>query len=260
MRIWHQSVTVLETLPEYAASLARRYAAVGRSDTEVVLHGLPPGTYGSLSPAQVIPYPAERHRIFQLVLDQVRAAEREGFDAIMLATFLEPALREVRSAVDIPVTGMMESSLIASFPVAGKVGIVTLSQESATILQEIIDRHRFGSRVAGLVGLNPPFTEFEMHHAFADPGPLRAAFEDAARRMIAAGADLVIAGEGVLNEFVHHVEMHEVDSVPLLDSTAVTLLHTEMLVDCFQRTGLRTGRRWQHPRVPDDVQRELDRR
>lgn len=258
MRIWHQSVTVLETLPEYAASLRRRYAAVGRADTEVVLHGVPPGTYGSLSPAQVIPYPAERHRVSQLVLDQVRAAEREGFDAVMLATFIEPALREVRAVVDIPVTGMTESSFIAGFSAAGKVGIVTLSQESVHMLQEITDRHRFGPRLAALVPLNPAFNEFEMHHAFEEPRPLREAFEEAARRVIAEGADLVIPGEGVLNEFLQLVGVSEVDSVPVLDSTAVTLLHTEMLVDSYRKTGLRTGRRWQHPRVPEDVQRKLN--
>lgn len=258
MRIWHQSATVLESLPEYAASLARQYAEVGRPDTEVVLHGVPPGTYGSSSPAQVIPYPAERHRIAQIVLDQVRNAEREGFDGVMLATFVEPALREARSALDIPVTSMAESALVAGFSAAGRVGLVTLSPLSVHMLQEIVDRHRFGPRVAAIVTLDPPFTEFEMHHAFEDPAPLEKAFEDASRQAIAAGADLIIPGEGVLNEFLVHAGKQEVDSVGVMNSTAMSLLHTEMLVESYRKAGLRTGRRWQHPRVPSEVQRDLE--
>jgi Asp/Glu/hydantoin racemase len=258
LRIWHQSVTELDALPEYAESLAYRYAAVVSPGTEVVLHGVPVGTYGSSSPAETLPYPVERHRIAQLVLRQVEQAEREGFDAVMIASFAEPALREARSAVDIPVTSMAESALLAGCSIAGRVGIVTVSRSSVPLLEEGVERHRLGTRVATVVGLDPPVTEFDLRAAFEDPAAVRDAFERASRVAIDAGADAIVVGEGVLNEVVVGLGIREVDSVGVIDAIAVTALHTEMLVRGYEVAGLRTGRRWEYPRVPDDVRRALD--
>ena len=78
MRIWHQSVTELEALPQYAESLSRRFAAIAAPGVEVVLHGVPVGTYGSSSPARALEYPRERSRIANVVLSQMERAEREG--------------------------------------------------------------------------------------------------------------------------------------------------------------------------------------
>jgi allantoin racemase len=258
MRIWHQSVTELDALPQYAASLSRRFADVASQGTEVVLHGVPPGTYGSSSPAQALAYPTERHRIADLVLRQVEQAEREGFDAVMIASFAEPALREARAALDIPVTSMTESALFAACSVASQVGIVTIGLAGVSMLQEGVGRHQLNSRVAAVVGLEPTLTEFDLQNAFKKPEVVRASFERACRTAIDAGADVIIPGEGVLNELAVHLGIQEVDSVGVLDAIAVTVLHTEMLVQAYRKAGLRTGRRWGYPRVPADVRRALD--
>ena len=258
MRIWHQSATDLDALPQYAASLARRFASVASPETEVVLHGVPPGTYGSSSPAQALAYPAERHRVAGLVLRQIEQAERESFDAVMIASFAEPALREARASIDIPVTSMAESSLLAGCSVASRVGIVTIGLAGVGLLQESVARHKLESRVASVVELMPTLTEFDLQRAFKEPDAVRASFEQACRVAIDAGADVIIPGEGVLNELVVQLGIKEVDSVGVLDAIAVTVLHTEMLVHAYRRAGLRTGRRWEYSRVPADLRRALD--
>jgi Asp/Glu/hydantoin racemase len=257
MRIWHQSVTELETLPQYAASLERRYAAVVTPGTQVVLHGVPVGTYGSSSPAQAIAYPAERHRVASLVLEQAQAAEREGFDAVMLATFAEPALRELRASLDIPVSSMAESAILAGCSAAASVGIVTISTAGVHMLEEGIARHRLERRVAKVLSLEPELDEFALQAAFNAPQVVRVALENACRQAIAAGADVIIPGEGVLNELVVHLGLTEVDGVGILDGIAINVLHTEMLVRAYGVAGLRTGRRWEYPKVPADVRRAL---
>jgi hypothetical protein len=55
-----------------------------------------------------------------------------------------------------------------------------------------------------------------------------------------------------------HLGLREMDGIGVMDTVAVTALHTEMLVHAYARAGLRTGRRWRHPRVPSDVQRLLE--
>ena len=56
MRIWHQSLTVIEDLPAYADRMRAHIATVARPDTEVVLHGLLPGTYPATYPGDDIAY------------------------------------------------------------------------------------------------------------------------------------------------------------------------------------------------------------
>ncbi|OAF07237.1 hypothetical protein AYJ54_18105 [Bradyrhizobium centrolobii] len=258
MRIWHQSVTELEALPHYADSLSRRFAAVAGPGVEVVLHGVPIGTYGSSSPAQALEYPRERSRIADVVLAQVERAEAEGFDAVMIASFAEPALREARAALDIPVTSMMESCLLAGCSVAPLIGIVTISPAGARMLREGVDRHQLNARVAELVSLDPAFNEFDLQRAFDEPDKVRAAFEIAARKAIEAGADVIVPGEGVLNELAAHLGIRELDRVAVMDATALTLTHTEMLVRAYQGSMLRTGRRWGYPKVPADLRHSLD--
>lgn len=71
------------------------------------------------------------------------------------------------------------------------------------------------------------------------------------------GADVIIAGEGVLNELVVHLGLTQIDGVGILDCIAINLLHTEMLVRAYRMAGLRTGRRWEYPKVPADLRQAL---
>ncbi|PJG45893.1 hypothetical protein CAF53_16740 [Sphingobium sp. LB126] len=92
-RVWHQSVTALETLDSYA----QRMPALVAPGTRVVLHGLPAQTYAGKPPAEILRYPYLRHRIHALTLEMVRRAEPEGYDAVALVTFGEPLLEQTRS-------------------------------------------------------------------------------------------------------------------------------------------------------------------
>src|SRR4029078_4668875 len=56
MRIWHQSFTGLDDLPDYRAAMEAHIRKVVRPDTEVVMHGLIPGTYTSNSPGSDLAY------------------------------------------------------------------------------------------------------------------------------------------------------------------------------------------------------------
>ena len=48
------------------------------------------------------------------ILDSVIGAEQEGYDAVAIGNILDPALREARSMVDIPVLGLGETSMLTS--------------------------------------------------------------------------------------------------------------------------------------------------
>lgn len=64
--------------------------------------------------------------------------------------------------------------------------------------------------------------------AYAEPGPLLAAFETAARRAIDAGANVIVPGEGPLNVFLADQGVTRVDDVPVLDSLGTCVRVAEL--------------------------------
>ena len=81
MRIWHQSFTVLDQLPAYAARLQEHFRKVARPDTEVVLHGMHPDTYPTNYPGTDIRYNYVQYLHGQQFVMGGIAAEEAGFDA-----------------------------------------------------------------------------------------------------------------------------------------------------------------------------------
>jgi Asp/Glu/hydantoin racemase len=64
------------------------------------------------------------------------SAEEQGFDAYALMTIPEPALRETRSIVDIPVVGYGESAYLSSMMLGQRVGVLLFITEMAPIIKE----------------------------------------------------------------------------------------------------------------------------
>ena len=249
MRIWHQSLTVLEDVPDYAARIAQHIRRVLRPDTEVVLHGLAPGTYPANYPGDDIGY-ASLFTLHSLQFPvQAINAERAGFDAFAMCTLHDPMLREVRSIVDIPVVGAGE----VCFNLAGMLGrrfgmLLFIDQMAPRYLEQIRD-YGLAERCIGVVPVGFRFRD--VLAGFANPGPLIDKFTAAARSLIAAGADVIIPGEIPLNVLLAWEGVQRVDDVPLIDSLALTLKMTETVVDLAQTTGFAPSRRgWLHARPP----------
>ena len=100
MRLWHQSMTVLEDLPAYAARIAQHARKVLRPDTEVVLHGLAADTYPLNYPGGDISYNALYTMHTQQWIANAWKAQKEGFDGFAMCTMVDPMIREIRSIID----------------------------------------------------------------------------------------------------------------------------------------------------------------
>lgn len=229
MRIWHQSMTVLEDLPDYAARMAAHIRTVVRPDTEVVLHGLLPGTYPANYPGSDIGHAAlfALHSL-QFPL-QALNAEKAGFDAFAACTLVDPLLREARDMVRIPVVAAGETCFRAAAAGGRRFGMLIFIDRMVQHYQEQV-------RDLGLsdccVGIEPVGFGFkDVVNSFDDPGRVKDLFALAARRMIAKGAQAIIPGEIPMNVLLTTSGMREVDGVPLLDSLALTLQAAEAAVD-----------------------------
>jgi Asp/Glu/hydantoin racemase len=259
IRIWHQSGAPFATLGAYGDMLARHVMKVVAADTEVVFHGLDPAAYGGRAPAEVLKYAYARHLILGQIVESCIQAEKEGFDAVAIASYSDPLVREARSIVDIPVVSMAESSMLLSCSAAKRFALVTLTPENVWRLREMVERHGLSARVSGIYPLQPRTTERDLVNAFTEPAPILEIFTRTAEQAIAEGAELVIPAEGVLNELLFANQFHRVGPAPVLDCVGATFLHAEMMVRLRRTSALTVGRAWDHARPDDEMLASLRR-
>ena len=247
-RIWHQSVNELDHLTAYRDALTAHAAAVLPGDVSVEVRGLATGTYGGESPTAALGNAVSYHRALSQLIDLAIAAEAEGYDAFVIGSFSEPFLRELRTAVDIPVVSMTEAALLTACSLGRWVGLISNAPAVQWMAQSSVDKHHLGARVLAVTSLDPLVDEFGLAAAFAEPGAVVDNFTAVARRLIAGGADVIIPAEGVLARLISQAGLNRIGEAPVLDVFAVAWTQALMLARLWQTTGLRVGREWSYRR------------
>lgn len=240
MRIWHQSFTVLEQLPAYAARLQAHFAKVARPDTEVVMHGMHPETYRTNYPGTDIKHNYMQYLHGQQFVLGGIAAEEAGFDAYAIMSIPEPALRETRSLIDIPVVGYGESSMLVARMLGERMGALIFIEGMIPVIEENAARVGVSGKFGGarFVG----FTFNDVLQAYEEPSSLIERFHTAARAMIREGVDVIIPGEAPLCALLMKHGVNRVDNVPVVDALGATIKMAEAMVDLKRSSGLAPAR------------------
>jgi allantoin racemase len=241
IRIWHQSFTVLADVPEYAATMRRHLSRCALPGTTIDFHGMRPGTYPTSYPGTHIGYSylSSLHRE-QFVAAAIEA-ERQGYDAFMIATIPDTGFEEARAVVDIPVLGFGNTSVAFAATLAPNVGIVNFIEALHPQLRRNMQLYGFGDIVGPIVAIERGFDD--VMAAYSNPEPLLEAFTAAARVAISAGAQVIVPGEAPLNVFLADHGVSRVEDVPVIDSLGVLLAACENRVRMFRATGLKPSRR-----------------
>lgn len=234
IRIWHQSFTVLSDLAAYDQALKDHFRRVARPDTAIAMHGMREGTYRTNYPGDDIKYVGIQFLHSIQFLQGALRAEREGYDAFALSTLPEPGLREIRALVNIPVVGYGECAAREAVGNGRKFGALVFIPELAQLYQDNVRRHGLGCRLVGARDVGFRFTD--VLAGFGRPAPLIDRFRDAARGLIAHGAEAIVPGEAPLNVLLAMNGVTEVDGVPVIDSLGAWVRAAESAVD-ERRTG-----------------------
>lgn len=117
-RIWYQSMSPLGRLPNYKDSLQRHAQRVCQDGVEVSVNGASEKWFGAHMPGQIYRYAYAKHLIQNEIIGVCRRAEAQGYDAVILGSFSEPFLGEIRSVLNIPVVGMAESAMLLACSMA----------------------------------------------------------------------------------------------------------------------------------------------
>lgn len=249
IRIWHHSFTVLSDLGAYDEALRQHFKKVARPDTVIEMHGMRPGTYKTNYPGDDIKHAAFQYLHGLQFMAAAIKAEREGFDAFALSTLPEPALREIRTLVDIPVVGYGESAMLLACTLGQKFGVLVFIDGFTELLTENVARHGLSSRFVGAQPVG--FLFGNILEAFSEPAPVIEHFRQSARALIARGAEAIIPGEAPLNVLLARNGVSEVDGVPIIDSLAAWVKQAETLVDLRRSSNTRPSARGYFSAHPD---------
>ena len=240
IRIWHQSFTVLGNLPAYADALDAHFRKVARPGTAVVLHGMHDQTYQTNYPGTDI-----RHAYLQYLHGQQfvmggLAAEEQGFDAYAIMSLPEPALRETRSVLDIPVVAYGESSMLTATMLGERMGVLMFIEEMQPQIEENARRVGLAGRFGGARYVGFGFND--VLAGYSNPAVLLEKFHAAARAMIRDGVDVIIPGEAPLCVLLARNGINRVDEVPVLDALGATIKMAEAMVELKRACGVSPAR------------------
>jgi Asp/Glu/hydantoin racemase len=177
------------------------------------------------------------------ILYMIMQAEREGFDAALIACFHDPSLLAARQAVDIPVVGFGESSMLLALTMGRRFGLYCPSPLGVPDFEDRVALYGLKERCVGVVPGYLPAAEQEA--AMVDAHDAIEEFISVARELIARGAEVVIPGCGLIAPCVRFAPgcalefpsgVTEVDGVPIMDIYGATVKMAETLV-ALKRAG-----------------------
>ncbi len=248
-KVLYLSMSREEYSPNYFPFLRSYIDQVKSPDTKVDLRGTRVGRIDS-------------YRFFETldwisILDSVVGAEQDGYDAVAIGNILDPALREARSMVDIPVLGLGETSMLTACMMGSTFSLVGVNPFFGGRFEENVAKYGLRDRLASIecMGLTP----HELDACFSDDeGRSRAieSFTAAARASLAKGAEVVIPAGGRLTAFLNAVGIREVDGAPLLDGTVSLVAATEAAIRIHQQSGSFVSRRRLYAKAPEQSIRQ----
>jgi allantoin racemase len=254
MRIlWNEATSGAPELDLLWDALRGYFPKVARGGTEVVLRHAPvSANYVRSLYTELLNNRA--------VVENTIAAERDGFDAVVLGCWADP-LWEAREVVDIPVVGIGEAAMLLATTLGFRFAVITVAPGVIPTIE--MDLRLYGLEDRAIVRpvrtLDPPSDMELLLESVTEPHRrLIPNFERVARECIEDGAEVIVVGCGYYGPILTLHGYNEVPGtgVPVVDCSAAGLKLAEVLADLRKSTGLRKSTALYFQGAPGEV---LDR-
>ena len=180
------------------------------------------------------------------VLKLVDKANKEGYDAVILACFSDPGLEAAREISNILVTGIEETSMHVAAMMGSKFTVLTMNQERVPAKEHEGRRFKMEQSMASALPLGMSVAELEDEPERARVQILRVAREAAERD----GAEVILLGCAGMAGYAEGIS--EELGVTCIDPTSVTLKVTEALVSA----GIKQAKRGYFA-IPPSIKRAM---
>jgi len=235
-RLWYQSFVHPQEQAPYIERLQRQLDAVAGAGMKFEVHGLDPPDH--------LFHPLTEFRCAAQTIRNALEAERAGYDAFVIGHFQEPGLLEIRGALDIPVIGLGEATLLAALSMGHHFGLVTIDPVFIDWHQRQVRAHGLEQRCAGVRAIKMDLPGFM--RAFTDDtayAQARANFVEQVRPLVAAGAEVVIPAGGLPMLLFARECPFVIDGALVLNGIAVVAKVAEMALALQRLTGTVVSRR-----------------
>jgi len=184
----------------------------------------------------------EAFNAIEIVKTAYRAGKK-GYDGIVIGCTHDPGLIEARSVIDVPITGVTESSALIACSLGKRFSLICLHEAAAAIIGEKIRRYGLADRLASIRIAG--FSSEEALNSIANPQELtsRLTTEIANRAIREDKAEVIIPGCTILSNILTHCQIYEIDGVPLIDPVWAGIKMAETLVDLKDSFGVGVCRR-----------------
>jgi allantoin racemase len=236
MKIWHQSLTTIDSVPQYRDAIMNHVSRIARPDVEVVLHGMTEETYPTHYPGIFITHAYLQNLHREQFVRAALMAEKAGYDAMFIATIPDVGLLEARTLVDIPVVGYGQASFHMASMLGDCIGVVNFLAPLADELRQNAARYGLGGKLGPIVQTDVGFDAILA--GFKDPQPVIDSFIKAAESAISEGADVIVPGEGPINVFLATHGISRIGDVPIVDSFGAGIKMCESLADLQRVSGV----------------------
>ena len=253
-RLWYQSfVHPVEQAP-YIERLQSQLDLVAAPGHRFEVQGLDPPDH--------LFHPLAEFRCAAQTIRNALEAERAGYDAVVIGHFQEPGLLECRGALDIPVIGLGEATLLAACSMGRRIGLVTIDPIFIDWHEQQVKAHGLDQRVVGIRAIEVNLPAFM--RAFTDDASyaeVRADFVDQVRPLIAAGAEVIIPAGGLPMLLFARESPFVIDDALVLNGIVVLAKAAEMALALRRLTGAVVSRRGTYAKAsPECVQEFLSTR
>ena len=158
-------------------------------------------------------------------LELVKKANQEGYDAVILACFLDPGLEAAKEISEIPVVGIEESTLHMAAMLGAKFSVMTPRKQRIPAKENHVHMRGMGHFLASVRSLDLSVAE-----ADRDPEKTKRRVLEVAQRAVEEdGAEVIILGGASMTGYARDIEAKL--NVKVLDPTAVALKIAETMVD-----------------------------
>jgi Asp/Glu/hydantoin racemase len=236
-RIWAQGATDQVGHRNYLAELLPHMKACTDPDFEL--------EFKTMTPSVTTVHALSEFRFSRAVIRGAIQAEQEGYDVFFMNHFQDVGLYDARATVNIPVVGLGEATLLHACTMGRKLGLLAINPAFIPTHADQIHRYGLQQRIAGIRAINANISDYM--EAFASPAKkleLQKIFEREARRLIDAGADVIVPTGGIPMMLFGNEPGANVDGAPIVNGVTVVIKAAEMAVK-LKRLGASVASR--HP-------------
>jgi Asp/Glu/hydantoin racemase len=223
----HENAEYTEALQSYLDSVADpdvSFEVVGMSPPDKHLH-------------RITEFRCSAH----VIRGAIRAKEA-GLDAYAIGHFQDGGLAEARSAVDIPVTGLGEASMLFACTLGRKIGLITINPVFESWHEEQVLQYGLQQRVTAVRAMRTS-VDLYMRACTEEDALEELAERFRAEALVEAGCEVIVPAGGLpATLLARRKEPLDLGGAVFANCVGILAKHTEMAVRCHRLGIARTAR------------------